>query len=523
MILVTNAQIKKSLEKLDSENNSSPDQIPKILLKYCSNSLGNALTRIFNVSLITGKIPSIWKHSIVVPIPKSGKNNIVTNFRPISLTCSTSKILEQYVFDALYEFFESKNLIPSNQHGFMKNRSVDTQLIEVFDDFTYYLEDKKFIDVIYFDFKKAFDCVPHDILLEKLQRAGVEGSLLSWIYSFLSGRTFTVKVGSSFSDQFPASSGVPQGSRLGPLLFNFFISDLSKSCETEGVIIKKFADDIKSYLVFSELYETNSLAEFIKKLMFWCKNNKMTLSETKCEVLHLGKGNPERPYSLNRTILPVVYESIRDLGLFVTPDLKWTFHIEKLCAKANKSLYLLFKCLRSNNSAFLTKMYITYVRPILETSSVIFDPHLKKDIELIESVQRRATRMIFARCLRNDYVTIPSYEDRLKKLGLRTLEYRRIFKNLVIFYKILNKHIKLNSKTNFTWQEKNIKTRGSKHKLQIPKAKTSLRANSFLIKTADLFVKLPTDCQTLAGSPSLPIFKKNLTKVDNLVRLSRNK
>jgi hypothetical protein len=178
----------------------------------------------------------------------------------------------------------------------------------------------------------------------------------------------------------------------------------------------------------------------------------------------------------------------------------------------HNSLVLL---VRSNNAAFLTKMYCTYVRSTLESSCWIFSPHTKKGIDKIEKIQHRATRMIFIRCYKTSFINMPTYEERLKTLKLKSLELRRTIFDLILFYKLINKHIKIKLKSEFKWVPNRL--RGSRYKLQIPICKDPIRANSFLHKTAALFVKLPPDCQ---NSSTVNIFKKNLAKI-NLMDLIR--
>jgi hypothetical protein len=516
LLMVTKNYVYEILKQLKPKNNTSPDKIPNIFLKMCSTSLCSPLAKLFNLSLITGKFPQQWLHAIVIPLPKPGNPNLIENYRPISLTSSMSKLMEKIIYKELFKFFEENNLIPDCQHGFRPNKSVTTQLVETYDDWTNALENKKNIDVIFFDVKKAFDRLPHPVLLKKLQNAGVDGNILQILHSFLNNRTFSVKIGMSLSNPQIITSGVPQGTLLGPLLFNFFVADLPKTCAIDGISIKLFADDIKSYQMFDYFYETIKMVEFVKLLNFWCKINGLTLSETKCEVMHLGKNNPQRPYSLNHRILPVAEDIVRDLGIYVNPSLKWSDHISLICSKANSRLYLLFKCLRSSDYKFLTKMYSTYVRPLLESSSIIFNPHLRKDIDKIERIQRKATRTIFARCFKIKYFDMPSYEERLTRLGLKPLEFRRLVADLVLFYKIVNKTVNLNLRSNFAWVRR--RGRGSKFRLNFSQSFNSHRKHFFFQRTGRLFIKLPDDIQ---NAPTVGIFKNALFKLD-LIELSRS-
>jgi hypothetical protein len=240
--------IYEKLTKIKSAINTTPDKIPYILLKRCASPLASAVTQIFSYSMMTGTIPKIWKEAIVRPIHKKGCTDSVNNYRPIALTCSLSKIMERIVRDNLLFFFNSKHIIPDSQHGFSALKSVTTQLLDTLDDWTESIDNKQCIDVVYFDFAKAFDTVSHQLLLAKLHSAGIRGSLLSWIKEFLTSRTFSVKIGHSVSKPAPVISGVPQGSVLGPLLFIFYIHDIKHLANNSIVKLKFFADDLKAYI-----------------------------------------------------------------------------------------------------------------------------------------------------------------------------------------------------------------------------------------------------------------------------------
>jgi hypothetical protein len=169
----------KALQSVKPLNNETPDHIPSIFIKNCSFSLAKPLAYIFNFAMMTKTLPKIWKHSIVTPIPKKPNVNQIENFRPISLLCPISKVFEQIIYQKLSFHLESNGIIPSCQHGFRKNHSVTTQLLSVVDDISLAIENKKCADVIYFDLKNAFNCIPHSRLIEKLSCYGVKGFLCS--------------------------------------------------------------------------------------------------------------------------------------------------------------------------------------------------------------------------------------------------------------------------------------------------------------------------------------------------------
>ena len=420
------------LTSLKNRTNTSPDGLPYIFLKKCAYPLLAPITHIFRYSMMSGTFPEMWKESIVLPLFKKGIKSDPSNYRPISLTCSLSKILEKLVSKKLLLYFKQKGILTKIQHGFQPKKSVETNLLEALDDWTDGIEHKMSVDICYFDISKAFDTVNHYKLLQKLQKAGVYGSILRWIKNFLSNRTFSVKIKDAHSISKPVTSGVPQGSVLGPLLFLFYISDFEEFCKTDGVFLKLYADDLKAYIKYYDATKCHSLHLFIEKFSNWCKLNDLSIAPEKCTVLYLGRQNTKTKYSLKNVIIPGSGEYVRDLGVMVRSDLKWSTHISIVTKKAFGRLFNLFKSLRSNDPVFLFNMYVSYVRPILEFSSVIFNPYYKKDIKSLEKVQKVALSIIYYRCLVNKFPAKPTYYQLIELFGTNTLQYRRLLSQIRI-------------------------------------------------------------------------------------------
>ena len=241
--------IQKHLEKLKVTKSPGPDQMHPKFLNETSKSISTPLAHIFNISMQTGKLPDNWKKANVTPLHKKGPKNLVENYRPISLTSIVCKTMEKFIRDIILDHMEKHKLFTIHQHGFRKGRSCVTQLIEVLDDWTEQLDNKNAIDTIYLDFQKAFDTVPHQRLINKLQSYGICGKILGWIKDFLANRKQKVVINGTGSNWISVTSGIPQGSVLGPILFTIYINDLPDVVQN---IVKLFADDTKLYAVVNE-------------------------------------------------------------------------------------------------------------------------------------------------------------------------------------------------------------------------------------------------------------------------------
>jgi hypothetical protein len=309
------------------------------------------------------------------------------------------------------------------------------------------------------DYAKAFDTVPHNRLLAKLLSYGIENDLVKWIRAFLSNRRQRVVLGETVSDWCNVTSGVPQGSVLGPQLFNIYINDLPRLLNNTS---KLYADDTKIISIVDTHQQSLNLQNDLNKVQNWSKTWLMKLNTKKCKVMHFGKFNNNFKYQMQDTssnnnmhTLETTTEE-RDLGVILSSDLKWKPHIDKITNKANSVLKMLKNTFTCREKELWKKLYTSLVRPHLEYASTAWNPSLASDINKIEKVQKRATKWSQPNT---------AYANRLANLGLTSLAKRRERGDCIETFKITNKIINIEDAFFNMKQSTNLRTFNN-HQLQ---------------------------------------------------------
>jgi ribonuclease P/MRP protein subunit RPP40 len=441
----------------------------------------------------------------VAPVYKKGARSDPANYRPISLTCILCKTLEHIVSSSITKHFTKNDMFYELQHGFREKRSCQTQLLMLVDDILKSLTLKSQVDLILLDFSKAFDMVNHEKLLYKLHFYGVRGQTLKWIKAFLDNRSQSVVVSGSTSGTIPVSSGVPQGSVLGPLLFLIYINDLPDSVKHSKV--RLFADDTAIYISLTVSSHSSLLQQDLHQLELWEEKWDMKFNPSKCQVLQITRRETPIPtqYILHNTTLQTV-PSAKYLGITISHNLSWNEHIDNITKKANQTLGFLRRNIKVHSERLKSQAYKTLVRPQLEYSSTVWSPHTGTLIDQLESVQRRAARWV-----KRDFGRTSSVDNMLSSLNWRTLALRRIDQRLVMFYNIIHNQVAIPLPDYLKSNTRSSRTTHSQSFVHVPTS-SDYHKFSFFPRTVIHWNALPPDLVISSG----PVFSQAVSQIEHI-------
>jgi hypothetical protein len=481
-------------------------------LKTFAYELKSSLSLIINLSLQSGNVPEQWKLANVIPVHKANSKENVKNYRPISLLSVVSKVAERCIYNHIYP--QVAGLINESQHGFTNGKSTTTQLLEFIDNIGRTLDCSGQTDIIYLDFSKAFDSVSHNLLIHKLKELGMSSRMLNWFNSYLRNRYQRVVVNGGTSKWLPVKSGVPQGSILGPLLFNIFISDMSYVPKHSNIVF--YADDTKCFKRITNFNDCLALQSDLDLLCEWSVKWKLNFNALKCKLLSVTRNkNPVSfYYNMNGHILERV-NNIKDLGVTVTDDLNWSTHIETILGKANKVSGLIKRTVGFNASCEAKKrLYMSMVRSNVEYCSQIWSGTSRSNVIKIERIQRSATRFIL------NYPN-SDYKERLQTLNIMPLSYRREILDITFLYKCINGHFNVDISKFVSFScNKNYQTRNTLDNLHLctPHCNTESGKKLYYNRIVSIWNMLP---YSIRNSTSVFNFKSSVNEHYNNLLNSR--
>ena len=429
-IRITYLSVKQVLDNLKVNKASGPDNISPRVLAKTAKEIAPSLAIMFNFSMQTSSFPGIWKLAHVTPLFKNkGEKHSETNYRPISLLSCIGKVMERCVFNHVFNYLLEEKLLSKFQGAYTPNTSTTTQLIDIYHHILTALDKGKDIRFIFLDISKAFDKLWHKGALYKMKKLGIKGKLLDWFEDYLKGRKQKVVVDGSTSQEEDLHAGVPQGSILGPMIFLIYINDLAEAVESH---IRLYADDTSLYIDYlNPQTASEHLQRDIQKIEAWAVKWYVKFNPTKTESLTFSrKTNIRSPHLImGNTIIEEVTHH-KHLGITLQQNAKWHIHIQEILTKAKKKVDILRGLMYRLNRKSIEKLYISYIRPILEYGDTVWDGCSEYEKKELEKVQQSALRVILGAKKGT------SHDLLYAETNLEKLDTRRTRHKLIQFFKI---------------------------------------------------------------------------------------
>lgn len=425
------SQIKNLLRKLKKCKAPGPDEIPNEALINLPECAIKLLTAITNSILRIGYFPATWKLAKVLMIPKPGKNaSDPNNYRPISLLCTLSKIVEKAILIRLNKFLNFKNIIRNEQFGFRSQHSTVQQVTRVTDKITEELNKNRSTAMLLIDLQKAFDRVWHDGLIYKLMQLNVPNYIVKILHSYLAGRSFYINLDGVKSSVKNIEAGVPQGSLLGPVLFNIFINDIPEDSKTSLAV---YADDTAVYSSsFSSHVAFTNIQAHANKIAAWCKLWLLQVNASKCETIlfYVKKRKHSINFNLkfdNEDVKQV--KSAKYLGIYLDSKLTWKTHLDETCKKAYGRLGILYPLLNPRSTiqpSTALHIYKATILPIMTYASPVWSGVTHSRLKKLQLLQNKVLKII-TKCPLYTRITKLHKDLKINMVNQTILELNRKF------------------------------------------------------------------------------------------------
>jgi hypothetical protein len=478
--------VKEILQQLDVSKATGPDNIGARLLREVAAEIAPSLARIYNFSMQTGTFPTLWKTANITPIYKKGSKTEAKNYRPVSLLSIPGKVMERCIHKQLYDFLIGNKILSPKQSAFKRNNSTVTQLIEIYNSVLLSLDEGKEVLFTFCDVSKAFDRVWHHGIIYKLRRAGVKGRLINWFQAYLNDRIQKTVVNGKTSEAKTIEAGVPQGSILGPLLFLLYMDDLIQQVNIE---VRLYADDATLYISYDDAEQASiEMDDNLTAVMNWANQWKVLFNPEKTVCMNITrKRNPGNPtVRMSNTEVHQV-PAHKHLGVTLQNNTKWSIHIDDLVCRASKRIDILRGLMWKVDRRSLNKLYMTYVRPILEIGGCVWVNCTKIENEKLEKKQIEAARVV------TGAKKGTSHHELYRETGWQTLAARRTNQCLVLLFRMMRNEAAeqltaLVPERTGNRAEYNIR---SGNNLTVPRSRSTAHQNSFLPSTCREWNKLP--------------------------------
>ena len=496
---ISTGYIRGILDHLNPRKAVGVDGITPGLLRLSAPVLAKEITKLINFTISTSSWPSEWKSSNVTPVFKKDDDTQKSNYRPISILPAISKICEKVLYDQIYDAIQPH--LSLNLSGFLKTHSCCTALLKMTEDWRESLDDREAVIAVAVDLSKAFDSINHRLLLAKLRAYGFSQPALDLMTSYLLERKQRVRVKGVVSSYSTVKTGVPQGSLLGPLLFNIFINDVNYS--VPNVSLRLYADDTTSY--GADVSPT--VLEFVvnkdlKTLSSWFKSNHLNVNNSKTQAFSVGPCKYDYGLYLDSTKIDTT-NNVKILGVTLDSKLNFKIHISEQLKKAYAKAAALRRIRKSLPIDKMIMLYKAFILPHLEYCGPLMLGLGKVQSDRLDNANYYILRSVLG------YGKTVPYEQILSTVELSNLKKRRIYQSMVLVYKSLYGDGPEYIKNLFSFRKTHYSLRGDGYKLAIPRFNLLWKKKSFSYMAANVWNSLPSKVHNTA---SLTEFKSNLKK-----------
>lgn len=507
-------EVQTAINELKTDGGAGLDGIENRFLKLVAHIIMYPLADLFNLSLSTCELPAIFKSSRIIPLHKGGDVLNLDNYRPISIICSTAKILEKLVYNQLSQYIATNNILSEFQSGFRPNHSTTTALLKLTNDIYSSAGKGQLTGAIFIDLSKAFDLVDRYLLLDKLYAIGLSNNPLLWFNSYLHNRKQCVVLHGVTSDMMVQPKGVPQGSTLGPLLFSIYVNNLPtifKHCCSQ-----LYADDTVIYTSSSNLSQIQtSLQHDYDILQTWLLHHKLLLNKSKSFTMLFGTRS-----KLNSITGSVIITSqdgsplheadnIKYLGVWLDPELTFQSHINHVLKKVNFGIHVLYKSRNCFSFDVRKKLALQLILPLFDYCDVVYQNASKSDLVPLNTAYNRLCRFVLGcpflthHCTMYDRLQWPPLQARRQMHWLQFL-FKCIYFNYPTY---LKRYLIQIPSTQYTRHSTQVY-------FTVPFTGNNFGKNGFAFKAPTDWNNLPSHIRSISV---FPIFKRALSSCFEVV------